>query len=647
MEEQESIIRPSRRPVALPADEVVEPSTRSLSVWLAIVVIIGAAAGGFFYRQTWSEVSDDLTRLLPASSSFYLSIPSPWVQLTEAMALDRWDNPEGLREKAEVQGVFADGATGKVAGLPLAALRRALFSLQSVDVAAVPGPRGTSWLVFMEIPDPLASRNVRASLTPHLESVGRLLGYEVQRIRPDTRWLPWTESAEPMHFSFIDPWLVACLGPREALEDLIEARVAGLSQRLRGREGFSSVKVENTTALKAFLDPAFYRKMDDKDEDSGRDVTMFHTLFSGLSTLIQSVAIDDQLIRGDDMMHVEARLPRNTWLARLGAALVPPSPAFIDGIPEHATFSVGLSIREFNVLADLLRDTQADQVVSLGPSGVSLGQLKVAGQRALGELGEPGLSAASNVLSGDVVVSSIELNGSLETQHRWVLALGVNDDDVADLLIERLLVSVLPEGWIHGALYGEGKPTHHVVRYSPLWSEDTALNEQFEAGFVWSVSNGVALFAPDEESLEQYLRAPPGPLTGRGARSRRRALRNAAVSDPIFITATMPALEQLVPEHWRSILIQPLADDFQIGATVSLEGDRIKATLNVGLWSVLAALTATDRIGIDAVLLSDLSEECVRAYLALCETRPVGPICESFQPGRGALLRRICAELEM
>ena len=624
---------------------IVEPSARSLSVWLAIVVIIGAAAGGFFYRQTWSEVSDDLTRLLPASSSFYLSIPSPWVQLTEAMALDRWENPEGLREKAELQGVLADGATGKVAGLPLAALRRALFSLQSVDIAAVPGPRGTSWLVFMAIPDPLASRNVRASLTPHLESVGRLLGYEVQRIRPDTRWLPWTESAEPMHFSFIDPWLVACLGPREALEDLIEARVAGLSQRLRGREGFNAVTIENASSLKAFIDPAFYQKMD--DDKPSQDVTMVHTLLGELSTLIQSVAIDDQLVRGDDMMQVEARIPRNAWLARLGKALAPPARAFIDAIPEHATFSVGLSIREFDVLADLLRDTQAAQVVSLGPSGVSLAQLKVAGQLALDELGDTGLSAASEALSGDVVVSSIELNGTPETRHRWILAVGVNDDDVADLFIDRLLVSVLPEGWIHGALYQEGKPTHHVVRYSPLWSEDIALNEQFETGFVWSVSNGIALFAPDEESLEQYLRAPPGPLTGRGARSRRRALRNTAASDPIFMTATMSALEELVPDHWRSILIQPLADDFQIGATVNLEGDRMRATLNTGLWSVLAALTATDRIGIDAVLLSDLSEECVRAYLALCETRPVGPICESFQPGRGALLRRICAELEM
>ena len=96
MSDGKSIIRPSRRPVALPADEIVEPSTRSLTVWLAILVIIGAAAGGFFYRQTWSEVSDDLTRLLPASSSFYLHIPSPWVQATEAMTLDRWRNPDGL-----------------------------------------------------------------------------------------------------------------------------------------------------------------------------------------------------------------------------------------------------------------------------------------------------------------------------------------------------------------------------------------------------------------------------------------------------------------------------------------------------------------------------------------------------------------------
>ena len=89
-----------------------------------------------------------------------------------------------------------------------------------------------------------------------------------------------------------------------------------------------------------------------------------------------------------------------------------------------------------------------------------------------------------------------------------------------------------------------------------------------------------------------------------------------------------------------------LSDHCFAAATLDVDATALRLRANIGFWTALVALTATDRLAVDSLMLSDLSPECVRAYIALCASQDVGPLCEAFQPGRKAALAGICGRLQ-
>ena len=72
--------------------------------------------------------------------------------------------------------------------------------MERLRIAAVPSAKGTTWLVFIEIPDPWARQSVLSQLGPRLVTQERLLGHDIQALKSDPRWLPWTERNEPLRF---------------------------------------------------------------------------------------------------------------------------------------------------------------------------------------------------------------------------------------------------------------------------------------------------------------------------------------------------------------------------------------------------------------------------------------------------------------
>jgi hypothetical protein len=228
-----------------------------------------------------------------------------------------------------------------------------------------------------------------------------------------------------------------------------------------------------------------------------------------------------------------------------------------------------------------------------------------------------------------------------------VLALPVLDERVADDYIEQVVTSLLGTRWTYGTLYDAGSaPPLHVVHEAQLWSEPEGTASPPPQRFVWRVTDGLLVIAASEASLDAFGPSEPGPLAGPVQVARQRALRSLRRDSPVIVLASPERLSGALASHWSDVLLAPLADGFYAAATVDVDASTVRIRTNIGIWTALVALTSTDRLAVDSLMLSDLSPECVRAYLALCASRGVGPLCEAFQPGRKAALAGICERLE-
>jgi len=154
------------------------------------------------------------------------------------------------------------------------------------------------------------------------------------------------------------------------------------------------------------------------------------------------------------------------------------------------------------------------------------------------------------------------------------------------------------------------------------------------------------VLAQSEDLLDTFNGANPGPLVGPVQLARQRALRSLRRDSPLIILAHPKQLAAALDSPWSDVLFSPLSPNFYTAATVDIGPAHLAMQANIGVWSSLVALTTTDRLTVDSLMLSDLSPMCVRAYLALCASRAVGPICETFQPGRKAALAEICSRIE-
>jgi hypothetical protein len=641
------VITPAIRPVPLPSEDRPTKSQR-LAIWIAAMVLVGAAGGGLLYQQLWQEVSDDATRLLPASTSVYIDMHHPWHELTMTMKLDRWRDRGALELANHTQGLLADGLGGRLAGVPFTAVRRAAVAMERLRIASVPGARGTTWLIFIEIPDPWARQSVLSQLKPRLVTQERMLGHEIQSLKSDPRWLPWTERHEPLRFLELEPWLVVSIGPPDALYELLHSHVAGRSQPLRKRAGFpDEASPIRTKSNWSFVSPgAAYDALATTEWAKSADPVALRGL---LLDLMRGLTLSGDVSDGDDLLSVRLELERSNLLAQLGHALAPVPDTLLRRLPDEADLAVALSIGSIDELLHIAEVFATSDLSSLKTLGLKPDLVSAGLTLALSSLRGVSEARPSEIFTGDILATHLPPPpGPVGAgTSRWVVALLVHDEERADAYLSQAIRALLGDNWTYGALYDDASsPPMHIIQQARLWSEPEGSATPPVRRFFWRVTSGLVVLAANEDLLSTFDASDSGPLVGPVQLARQRALRSLRRDSPLIILAHPGQLAAALDSPWAHILFKPLSPSFYTAATLDIGPSHLAMQANIGVWSSMVALTSTDRLTVDSLMLSDLSPECVRAYLALCASRAIGPICEAFQPGRKAALAEICGRLK-
>ncbi|MDP6946427.1 MAG: hypothetical protein QF464_19925, partial [Myxococcota bacterium] len=426
--------------------------------------------------------------------------------------------------------------------------------MERLRVASVPGPRGASWLVFVEIPDPWARRSVLSQLGPHLVTHERVLGYPIRSLKSDPRWLPWTDQNEPLRF--------VELGPVDAIHELIHARVAGRSQPLRKRAGFP---VEDAAIRDAanwsFIAPgAAYELLAASGWAGDADPVALRGL---VLNLMRAMTISGDVAEGDDVLTAQLHVERSHLLARLRHALAPVSETLLRQLPDDADVSFVLSIGSIDELLRIATDLATEGLGPLAALGVEPRQLSRVLLQAVDAFNGVEGMPPQDALTGEVVAVHLPRPpGPVgRDTNRWVFALRVHDDAAADEYFEHVLTALLGPVWTYGALYDAGvEPPLHIVREARLWSESEDAAATPLHRFVWRVSNGWLVIANSEPLLDGFKPHDPGPLAGPVQLAHQRAVRSLRRDSPIVILASPQQLASAIGSHWSDVLLAPLAD---------------------------------------------------------------------------------------
>ncbi|MCB9728462.1 MAG: hypothetical protein H6744_04000 [Deltaproteobacteria bacterium] len=621
----DQLLAPDRRPVLLPSDEGGGPSP-SLTVWLAVFVLAAAVIGGAVYQQLWVDVGGEVARLVPASAPVYVKMPSPFEQLERALALDRFAAPEELRHTAQTSGPLADGAVGALAGVPLPALRRLLVSADAVRLVTQPSPRGTSALLFFEIPGERERRVLRSQLAPLLATTGRTMGHPIESFLADGGPLPWTDDALRARLVELEPHIVLGFGPEDGVEELIQARVTGRSQPVARREGFDVESDEVPVPLRAALDPAWAA-------DVARPLVervVADPIGFRLSVVdrVGSIAISDDFVGSEERVSVRLTTRADAVTEAHRPALRGATHPLLRGLPARPRLAVGVSLASLDAglgaMAELLPAAAALLADAEGPGERSL----------IARFASATSTAASSnldrTMGGEVVLF---LPADDPSPLAWRLAVSVDDSAAAEGVLESMVAAVLGPEWRYGTVFGEGAAWHVAERDHPPADAPTER-------VVWRVLDRVAVFAPDVAALESI--AAWSRDGGAAIPVVERALRALPSRAPVVVLADVPTVARASPPG-LDVVTSRLRQDFLFSAAVRLAPDTLELVTNTGAFTALAALAATDHGTLETLGASDLSPSCTGVLQWLCRTRPLAFLCEPFGPGNRARLAAACA----
>jgi hypothetical protein len=641
------VIRAARRPVVLPGDERAEPFQRSFAIWLAALVLLGGAAGGFFYRQSWQDASSDVTRLVAASTPVYLHVPSPWKYLKKAKTFDRWRDASALDRAGRTTGLLADGINGQLAGIPLAAIRRAAIQMSDLRAAVVPTAEGEALLFFAEMKNARERRRLMLQLSPELVTVDRRLGYEIFAPKSHHSWLPWAVSEAPVRLVVIDSQMVLSIGPEEAIIDLIHARVGGRSQPIRRREDFDPLVASDPVDSWLYLDAAIaYQLVSPLIEPLFADPLALRVAFSDT---VRSITARESLKEKRDELSVRLALSSRDGSGDLLRGLAPAPHHLLRGVDNSADLAVSISVRDFRKFMTLLRES----ISSKESRGLKLlsgpdHPMTQAINHLVSDMLHP---KAFDVFSGEILLAhlakeEVEVRtDQSEAPGQWVLGFKLRPTHDADELLARLLQQVMGPSWAYGKIFDHDDGNHlHVVRRQQRATSDSGnpLDQKAVQEFFWRVQNDLFILGATEQALTW--------ATTWGTRARFPIDRQSLLAKMVpridweapIIAVAAPHLLANIPTAWRRILLEDLAPSFRLTASVTAETFGLHARLNVGLWTLLVMLLSHDQQRINTLFLADLPRECVEGYSILCQGRSRSAICHSFGIGQKDLLQRAC-----
>ncbi|MEZ4268379.1 MAG: hypothetical protein R3F39_18600 [Myxococcota bacterium] len=620
------LLAPDRRPVPVPTDEA-SPDSNVVPVWLAVFVLAAAVLGGVVYQQVWVDAGGEVTRLVPASTPAFITIPRPFEQLARARELDRFADPAAIEHVAQTAGPFADGAAGSMAGVPLSVLRRLLTSADALRVVTQASPGGTSVLLFFEITSERERRVLKGQLASVLTTTGRTMGHPIESFRADGGPLPWTDDALRTRLVELEPHIVLGFGTVEGVEDLIQARVTGRSQPIARRDGFDARAEQAGEPLWAALDPAWVADLARPlvDRAIGDPVGFRLSVVERVRAVTVTDAFDDR----EERLSLQLQTREGALTESARPALRGSAHTLLRSLPlvPSVAFSVSLESPGAGLAAmtSLLPRAAAMLVDAEAP-------------------GERSLVARFTAVMASVEAANLErafagqavwvIPQSESPDPNWLFAVELVDSAVAEGVIESMVAAALGPDWRFGTIFGEGSAWHVA---EPDDGDDGAVAE---ARLVWRVLDGIVVFAPSVPAIEAVAgwgRDGAPPLV-----AVERALRPLPPRPTVVALGDLASLNAVGPPGIEVVTAR-LRPDFLTAASVELSRDAIRIVSNLGAFTALGAFAGTARTDLDAAGGAELPEGCAGAMQVLCRSRPLAFLCEPFAPGRRALLADACA----
>lgn len=610
----------------MPTDEP-NPVSAGFVAWLAVFVLVAAALGGVVYQQVWVDSGGEVTRLVPASTPAFATIPRPFEQLTRARELERFADPAELEHIAQTAGPFADGAAGSFAGVPLSVLRRLLVSADALRIATQASPGGTSVLLFFEITSQRERRVLQGQLASLLVTTGRTMGHPIESFRGDRGPIPWADEGRRTRLVELDPHIVLGFGSADGLEDVIAARVTGRSQPIARREGFDVDAEQAGEPLWAAFDPAWVA-------DIARplvDLAISDPVGFRLSVVerVRAVVLTDTFEDGEERLAVRLDTRGGALTESLRPALRGSTHTLLRSLPLVPRLAVSVSLESPGAgLAAMIRILPRAAAMLVDAEGPGERSFIARFTAVMATVEATNLERA---FRGEAVwaLPALGMEGP-----EWLLAVEVADSAVAEGVIESMVAAALGPDWRFGTVFGEGSAWHIAE------PDDGGVGPASQRRLVWRVFDGLAIFAPSVVAIEAvagWSRDGAPPLA-----SLERALRPLPPRPTVVVVGDVATLNAAGPKGIE-LVTSKLRPDFLAAASADLAPDALRLVTNIGAFTALGAFAATERAALDTLVGAELPPECAAAMQMLCRSRPLAFLCEPFATGRRARLADACA----
>jgi len=216
------------------------------------------------------------------------------------------------------------------------------------------------------------------------------------------------------------------------------------------------------------------------------------------------------------------------------------------------------------------------------------------------------------------------------------LLVGLNLEDDTEENIEDLLRIAMGDDYSHGAIQSASGLFHLVRPELPQSRERPS-----PSILAWRIRDSVLEIAPDAVTLDTILHPE---VTLGDTTATRMALRSQEETSACVMLLTPSLLSDVFGSggQWLGKMLNP---DFRISVTVGMENNDIVLRSNIGIWTLIAALTTATLKELDRVALSELNEKCTLALKDLCRNHPDSALCQPMHRQRLALAKKACDAL--
>ncbi len=607
---------------------------RRLLTFIALAIIAMSCILGVAYLGIWQRASEDLSRLLPASTRAYLQVPTPWKGMNQALRHGPWRDRAEVRDALREDGYLAKPPPGDLAGLPLETVRDILRNASGLELALVPSSGADTMMVFVELDESMQRRRIVSRLKPLVTSVDRHAGFRIESLK-ELEWHRYLGYASPRPL-LVDmaPWLVFAWGNPQGLEELLDARVGGRYDALYRRPGFvASGRSSTSDALRLVIDATSAWRLATREERPRP---------GGLVERLDLLTLESDT---ENATRLEAELSDSDFAAVLGRALArsPDRPSLPDLTPSDAVAVFSLRSPSLKRLLSLLAlldfGLRRDFAPGAAPNGLAM-TLRTDPE----DLPDTAVELALVLLPAEG-----EPEGAPSVP--LVLIRPTSPESLATAL-SNAWPRLFGDGFAIGNVrLGSGtatiiRPELAVAMPISGAPSETQTELGFEApdprdGIAWRLRDGILELAPDAETLVRFERAERRLRDSTKFVAQARALDPSA---PIWLLLNSEALSLLGP--LGSLMESRVSAEHWLGATAEAVESHLELASPTGLWPLLVTLVGASRRDFDSLTLEGLEPRCASSYLAFCELYPNAIPCRPFDSGHRSRIDELCLHLQ-